>query len=59
MIRSELVLRLAALNPHLYQKDCEAVVDAILGRIADALACGDRVEIRDNCLITDSVIGSG
>ncbi|GJE43860.1 integration host factor subunit beta [Methylobacterium soli] len=46
MIRSELVLRLAALNPHLYEKDCEAVVTAILGRIEDALAAGDRVEIR-------------
>jgi integration host factor subunit beta len=46
MIRSELVLRLAAQNPHLYEKDCEAVVKAILGRIEDALANGDRVEIR-------------
>ncbi|GJD43430.1 Integration host factor subunit beta [Methylobacterium cerastii] len=46
MIRSELVLRLAALNPHLYERDCEAVVDAILGRITDALVTGDRVEIR-------------
>ncbi|TXM66916.1 integration host factor subunit beta [Methylobacterium sp. WL12] len=46
MIRSDLVLRLAAQNPHLYEKDCEAVVDAILGRIADALVAGDRVEIR-------------
>lgn len=46
MTRSELVLRLAAQNPHLYQKDCETVVKAIVGRIADALADGDRVEIR-------------
>jgi len=46
MIRSELVLRVAAQNPHLYEKDCEAVVKAILGRIEDALANGDRVEIR-------------
>ncbi|MCJ2074103.1 integration host factor subunit beta [Methylobacterium sp. E-016] len=46
MIRSDLVLRLAALNPHLYEKDCVALVDAILGRISDALAAGDRVEIR-------------
>ena len=46
MIRSELVLRLAAQNPHLYEKDCEAVVNAILGRIEAALAAGDRVEIR-------------
>jgi integration host factor subunit beta len=46
MIRSELVLRLAELNPHLYQKDCEAVVDAVLDKITDALAAGGRVEIR-------------
>ena len=46
MIRSELVTRIAELNPHLYQKDCEAVVDAILDKITDALAAGGRVEIR-------------
>ena len=46
MIRSELVFRIAALNPHLYEKDCEAVVDTILGRIEAALVAGDRVEIR-------------
>ncbi|MCJ2016686.1 integration host factor subunit beta [Methylobacterium sp. E-065] len=47
MIRSELVARIAAQNPHLYAKDVEAVVDAILGRMTDALADGDRVELRD------------
>lgn len=47
MIRSELVIRIAAQNPHLYEKDCEAVVDAILGRIEEALVAGDRVELRD------------
>ncbi|TXM66302.1 integration host factor subunit beta [Methylobacterium sp. WL12] len=46
MIRSDLVLRLAAQNPHLYERDCQAVVDAMLGRIADALVAGDRVELR-------------
>ena len=46
MIRSELVQRLADANPHLLAKDCEAVVDAILGRISDAIAAGDRVELR-------------
>ncbi|TXM87310.1 HU family DNA-binding protein [Methylobacterium sp. WL116] len=46
MIRSELVQRLAAANPQLYAKDCEAVVDAIIGRIADAIVAGDRVELR-------------
>ena len=47
MIRSELVARIAAQNPHLYAKEVEAVVDAILDRIARALADGDRVELRD------------
>ena len=46
MIRSELAARLADLSPHLYAKDCEAVVDAILGQISDAIAAGDRVELR-------------
>src|ERR1700712_4082895 len=46
MIRSDLVYRLAALNPHLNERECRAVVDAILGRVTDALVAGDRVEIR-------------
>ncbi|GJE15205.1 integration host factor subunit beta [Methylobacterium longum] len=47
MIRSELVARIAAQNPHLFASEVEAVVDAILDRIAGALADGDRVEVRD------------
>ena len=47
MIRSELVIRIADQNPHLYARDVEQVVYAILDRIADALADGDRVELRD------------
>ena len=46
MIRSELVTRIAEMNPHLYERECEAVVKAILDCITDALANGDRVEIR-------------
>ena len=46
MIRSDLVQRLAVLNPQFYERECQAVVDAILGCIADALVAGDRVEIR-------------
>ena len=46
MIKSELVQRVAAENPHLYQRDVETVVSAILDTIADALARGDRVELR-------------
>jgi integration host factor subunit beta len=46
MIKSELVLKLAEQNPHLYQRDVENIVNAILDTIADALARGDRVELR-------------
>jgi len=46
LIKSELVQRLAVRNPHLYQRDIEIIVDAILGEITDAMARGDRVELR-------------
>src|ERR687890_2142131 len=46
MIKSELVLKIAEQNPHLYQRDVEKVVNAILDTISDALARGDRVELR-------------
>jgi hypothetical protein len=44
MIKSELVQRISAQNPHLYQRDVENIVNAILGEIVSALARGDRVE---------------
>jgi integration host factor subunit beta len=46
MIKSELVQRIAAQNPHLYQRDVENIVNAILNEIVDAMARGDRVELR-------------
>jgi protease-4 len=46
MIKSELVQRIAAQNPHLYQRDVENIVNAILGDITNAMARGDRVELR-------------
>ncbi len=46
MIKSELVARIAEANPHLYQRDIDNVVSAILETIVDALAKGDRVELR-------------
>ena len=46
MIRSELVEKLAAENPNLYQRDVERIVDTILDKIIDTLAEGDRVELR-------------
>ena len=46
VIKSELVQRMASRNPHLYQRDIENIIDAILGEIANALARGERVELR-------------
>jgi integration host factor subunit beta len=46
VIKSELVGRVATANPHLYQRDVENVVNAILDAISEALARGDRVELR-------------
>lgn len=46
MIKSQLVLRIAEMNPHLYQRDVETLVNAILEEITDALRRGDRVELR-------------
>ena len=46
MIKSELVQRIADRNPHLYLRDVEKIVNAILDEITKALARGDRVELR-------------
>ena len=46
MIKSELVARLAAANPHLFQRDVERIVSTIFDEISAALARGDRVELR-------------
>jgi integration host factor subunit beta len=46
MIKSELVARIAAQNPHLYQRDIENIVNTILGSVVDAMKSGDRVELR-------------
>ena len=46
MIKSELVQKLAEENPHLFQRDIENIVNAVLDGIGDAMARGDRVELR-------------
>ena len=46
MIKSELIAKLAAENPHLTQRDVERVVGVILERIINALENGGRVELR-------------
>jgi integration host factor subunit beta len=46
LVKSEPVQRLVERNPHLYQRDVENIVDAILDEITNALARFDRVELR-------------
>ncbi|MCV6594997.1 MAG: integration host factor subunit beta [Silicimonas sp.] len=46
MIRSELVQKIADENPHLYQRDVERIVSTIFEEIIEAMARGDRVELR-------------
>ena len=46
MIRSELIQKIADENPNLFQRDVETIVNTIFEEITDALANGDRVELR-------------
>ena len=46
MTKSELIARLAEANPHLFQRDVERIVSTIFDEISNALARGDRVELR-------------
>ena len=46
MTRSQLILRLAELNPHLYHRDADRIVATVFEEISAALARGDRVELR-------------
>lgn len=46
MIRSELIQKIADENPHLYQRDVERIVNTVFEEITDAMAKGDRVELR-------------
>ena len=47
LTKSELIARLAVKNPHLTTKDVGRIVDVIFDEITNAMARGDRVEIRD------------
>ena len=46
MTKSELIQHIADLNPHLYHRDVERIVTTIFDEISEALARGDRVELR-------------
>ena len=46
MIRSELLQLLADENPHLFRRDVERILDTVFQEIIEAMARGDRVELR-------------
>ena len=46
MVRSELIQKIADENPHLFQRDVERIVNTIFNEITDAMASGNRVELR-------------
>jgi integration host factor subunit beta len=46
MIKSELIEKIAAKNPHLYHRDVERIINTVLDEIIRSLAGGDRVELR-------------
>jgi integration host factor subunit beta len=46
MIKSDVLQRIGDQNPHLYSRDVEKIVGAILDEITAALKRGDRVELR-------------
>lgn len=46
MIRSELIQKIAEENPHLVQRDVDRIVSTIFDEVIDAMARGERVELR-------------
>jgi integration host factor subunit beta len=46
MVKSELTGRIYVQNPHLYERDAEKVVNAVIEEIIGAMIRGDRVELR-------------
>ncbi|MGB0086162.1 MAG: integration host factor subunit beta [Rhodomicrobiaceae bacterium] len=46
MIKSELIEKIAAQNPHLFQRDIELIVNVIFDEIISSLSRGERVELR-------------
>lgn len=46
MIKSELIQKIADENPHLYHRDVERIVTTIFEEVIQAMAEGNRVELR-------------
>ena len=46
MIKSELIQKISEENPHLFQRDVERIVATVFEEIIEAMAAGNRVELR-------------
>lgn len=46
MTKSDLIKKISEKNPNLYQSDVQMIVDTVLDEISDAMAEGNRVELR-------------
>ena len=46
MVKSELIVKIAARQSHLPIKDIELSINHIIDRMSDNLGCGSRIEIR-------------
>ena len=46
MIKSELIQKISADNPHLFPRDVERIINVIFDEIIESLSRGDRVELR-------------
>jgi integration host factor subunit beta len=46
VLKSELIAKIAGANPHLFQRDVERIVNVVFDEIVEALARGQRVELR-------------
>ena len=46
MIKSELIQKINDANPHLFHRDAERIVNIFFSEITEALAAGNRVELR-------------
>jgi integration host factor subunit beta len=44
--KSDLIIKIANLNPSLYQKDAAKIINVFFNTIGNAISKGDRVELR-------------
>ena len=58
MLKSKLIQRISSQITHLYQRDIEKVVSAILDEIIEAMRRGDRVELRGFGAFSAKLLGA-